>query len=129
MRHTHTHSIYTIHTCHTCQLTFIHTTERRCGAICVYIHNAYIPYMPTYFHTHNREKMWGDLRGGKKSVFELRDTPEELTVTMQNPNIALKRKATFENNKDIIKEKVCAHGAHVLPVRMHVYVHVQNTRI
>mmetsp|Transcript_19116 Transcript_19116/g.29899 ORF Transcript_19116/g.29899 Transcript_19116/m.29899 type:complete len:203 (-) Transcript_19116:439-1047(-) len=28
----------------------------------------------------DREKMWGDLRGGKKSLGELRSTPEELTV-------------------------------------------------
>ena len=30
-----------------------------------------------------REKMWGDLRGGKKSVGELRSSPDELTVTLQ----------------------------------------------
>ena len=29
------------------------------------------------------EKMWGDLRGGKKSVSELRGSPDELTVTLQ----------------------------------------------
>eukprot|EP00961_Rhodomonas_salina_P163950 2208036-Rhodomonas_salina.1 len=28
------------------------------------------------------EKMWGDLRGGKKSVTELRGTPQELTITL-----------------------------------------------
>ncbi len=50
--------------------------------------------------------MWGDLRGGKKSVFELRDTPESLTVTMQNPNIAMKKKSTYEGSKDTIKAKV-----------------------
>jgi hypothetical protein len=27
--------------------------------------------------------MWGDLRGGKKSVSELRSSPDELTVTLQ----------------------------------------------
>ena len=40
--------------------------------------------------------MWGDLRGGKKSVSELRGTPDTLTVTLQNPNIAYKRQQTFE---------------------------------
>ncbi len=32
---------------------------------------------------HGSEKMWGDLRGGKKSVNELRGSPDELTVTLQ----------------------------------------------
>jgi len=48
----------------------------------------------------DREKMWGDLRGGKKSVSELRGTPDTLTVTMANPNIAYKRQQTFEQSKD-----------------------------
>lgn len=50
----------------------------------------------------DREKMWGDLRGGKKSVAELRGTPAELTVTLANPNIALKRKEVYEKSKDAI---------------------------
>jgi len=48
----------------------------------------------------DREKMWGDLRGGKKSVAELRGTPEELIITLQNPNLALKKQQTWEQVKD-----------------------------
>lgn len=35
-------------------------------------------------------------RGGKKSVSELRSAPQELTVTLANPNIAYKRKEVYE---------------------------------
>jgi len=50
----------------------------------------------------DREKMWGDLRGGKKSVSELRSAPQELTVTLANPNIAYKKKEIYEKSKDAI---------------------------
>ena len=48
----------------------------------------------------DREKMWGDLRGGKKSVAELKGAPETLTITLSNPNLALKRQRTWEEVKD-----------------------------
>mmetsp|Transcript_63307 Transcript_63307/g.131707 ORF Transcript_63307/g.131707 Transcript_63307/m.131707 type:complete len:242 (-) Transcript_63307:144-869(-) len=47
----------------------------------------------------DREKMWGDLRGGKKSVAELRSTPQSLTITLQNPNLALKKQQSWEQVK------------------------------
>lgn len=53
----------------------------------------------------DREKMWGDLRGGKKSVNELRGSPDELTVTLQNPNLSLKKQQSWENIKDVAKSK------------------------
>jgi hypothetical protein len=47
----------------------------------------------------DREKMWGDLKGGKKSVSELRGAPEALTITLSNPNLALKRQRSWEDIK------------------------------
>ncbi|KAJ1481950.1 hypothetical protein T484DRAFT_1953144 [Baffinella frigidus] len=47
----------------------------------------------------DREKMWGDLKGGKKSVSELRGAPEALTITLSNPGLALKRQRSWEDVK------------------------------
>lgn len=46
------------------------------------------------------EKMWGDLRGGKKSVGELKGVPQEITVTLSNPGLALKRQQSWEQVKE-----------------------------
>lgn len=48
----------------------------------------------------NREKMWGDLRGGKKSLTELQGAPEEITITLSNPGLALKRQQSWEQVKE-----------------------------
>lgn len=48
----------------------------------------------------DREKMWGDLRGGKKSIDELQKVPQEITVTLSNPGLALKRQQTWEQVKE-----------------------------
>lgn len=47
----------------------------------------------------DREKMWGDLRGGKKSIDELQKVPMEITVTLSNPGLALKRQQSWEQVK------------------------------
>jgi len=51
----------------------------------------------------DRERMWGDLRGGKKSIGELQGPPTEVTIVLQNPTLALKRQRTWEEVKDNIK--------------------------
>jgi ferredoxin len=48
----------------------------------------------------DREKMWGDLRGGKKSIGELKGVPLEITVTLSNPGLALKRQQSWEQVKE-----------------------------
>ena len=44
----------------------------------------------------DREKMWGDLRGGKKSIDELQKVPDAITITLSNPGLALKRQQSWE---------------------------------
>eukprot|EP00802_Teleaulax_amphioxeia_P028465 Tamp_30174.p1 GENE.Tamp_30174~~Tamp_30174.p1 ORF type:complete len:232 (-),score=43.31 Tamp_30174:48-743(-) len=51
----------------------------------------------------DREKMWGDLRGGKKSIGDLSGAPMEITIVLQNPTLALKRQRTWEEVKDNVK--------------------------
>mmetsp|Transcript_65078 Transcript_65078/g.95295 ORF Transcript_65078/g.95295 Transcript_65078/m.95295 type:complete len:212 (+) Transcript_65078:132-767(+) len=51
----------------------------------------------------DREKMWGDLRGGKKSIGELQGPPMEITIILQNPSMALKRQRTWEDVKESVK--------------------------
>jgi len=48
----------------------------------------------------DREKMWGDLRGGKKSLSELQSAPTDITITLSNPGLALKRQQSWE----VVKE-------------------------
>lgn len=50
--------------------------------------------------------MWGDLRGGKKSVGELKSIPMEITVTLSNPGLALKRQQSWEQVKESAAKNV-----------------------
>ena len=50
--------------------------------------------------------MWGDLRGGKKSIDELQKVPQEITVTLSNPGLALKRQQTWEQVKESAAQNV-----------------------
>lgn len=62
------------------------------------------------------EKMWGDLRGGKKSVGELKGVPQEITVTLSNPGLALKRQQSWEQ----VKESAAKNVSHVVWVKRFV---------
>jgi len=59
------------------------------------------------------EKMWGDLRGGKKSIGELKGVPLEITVTLSNPGLALKRQQSWEQVKESAAKNVSSTSARV----------------
>ena len=61
--------------------------------------------------------MWGDLRGGKKSIGELKAVPMEITVTLSNPGLALKRQQSWEQVKESAAKNVSLYVARWIPFR------------